>query len=205
MSAFVVDTVHIDLLVKVALEGPRDGVRTLPGMGPFPLRWWVPSPTGAKEPSVEDRAIEILTGHRDERPRMVMHGTECRLVAKGATPGQMSPDQLGSVWLTENVRSVMHRYPDTIEDGDLPGTGQQWREVYHWKDPKYTPTCAEAASLILGYDYQASEHPEYRQSEAFLIHGALTEAVLASLPGVDETPWSWNADTLAELRAGVRA
>lgn len=204
MSAFVVDSVHLDLLVRLAMEGPRDGAARLPGMGRFPLRWWVPAADGSTEPSPEDRAIEILTGQRAESPRMVLAGAECRLVACDAGPNQMDPSQLGDVLRIENVRSVMHVYPDTIESGSLPGTGEQWREVYRWTDPEYTPTCAEAAALIRSYSYQACEHPEWGDSLAFCIVQHLSDAVLASLPGMDEAPRSWSADTLDELRTGSR-
>lgn len=44
MSVFVVDTAHVDVLVRVALGGPSDGEQCGRSRGPFPLRWWVPVP-----------------------------------------------------------------------------------------------------------------------------------------------------------------
>ncbi len=198
MSCFVVDKVHIDLLVRLAMVGPR-------GVGWLPLRWWVPAADGSTEPSPEDRAIEILTGTSPDSVRRVLAGVMFQLVATDAGPFEMDPSQLGDVLRIENVRSVMHVYPDTIESGSLPGTGEQWRELYEWTDPEYTPTCAEAAALIRGYSNQACEHPEWSSSLAFAVVQHLSDALLASLPGIEEAPRLWNAETLEELRTGGRA
>ncbi|MDQ8045851.1 MAG: hypothetical protein REI11_14695 [Patulibacter sp.] len=205
MSAFVVDVAHIDVLVRVALAGPSDGShRGRRGRGPFPLRWWVPVP-GEVEPSTLDRALEVFTGEPPVEPRMVPKFLERRLRAPGHTdPLGVTPDELGSMWLGENVRSVMHLYPDTVDGGELPGTGSQWREPYRFTDPEYTLTCAQASAAILGYAGQACEHPDHHASEAFFALQALSEAVLRVLPGIDDAPHHWGPQQLHQARCTAR-
>lgn len=200
MSVFVVDTAHIDVLVRVALGGPSDGEQCGRSRGPFPLRWWVPVP-GEFEPSTVDRALAALTGVEPTDPRMVPKFIARRLVAPGDPhPDGVTPDQLGTLWFAENVRSVMSCYPDTVDGESLPGTGEQWREPYRFTDPGYTLSCAEASAAIRGFADQASEHPEYPTSEAFYALQSLAEAVLQVLPGVAAAPPFWEPQRIENAR-----
>lgn len=184
MSAYVVDRIHVDLIVRLAIAGPSDGEHH-GQFGPFPLRWWLPMP-GAP-----------LGGRHQEVTRCDgIHGT--------GTACPRFPSDVGAVLFAENIRSVMHRYPATQDGAPVPGAGEEWREAYAYTDPGYTFTAAEASAALGGLRYQSCEHPEWEASEAATILRALERSVLAALPGVRDAPHTWTAQDVADRRGVTR-
>lgn len=53
-------------------------------------------------------------------------------------------------------------------------------------------------------EYQSCEHPGWRESEAARFCDALRSHLIARLPGMDEAPWEWTAEKVAQARAAQR-
>jgi hypothetical protein len=90
----------------------------------------------------------------------------------------------------ENIKSVMHRYPqDTLDTA--PGghekppyitvTGKDYNN-----EKEYTPV--EILKLCAGYSYQACETPDWEQSIAFSLIHRIERAAISELPGYDDAP-----------------
>ena len=88
MSAWVCDREHFDVLVKAALVAQRDN----PGGVGQPLAWWQVHDVGG------------------------FSGWRRLYTLERGDPDEMTPSQLGQMLVSENVRSVHHRYPDTNPD-----------------------------------------------------------------------------------------
>lgn len=100
--------------------------------------------------------------------------------------------------VTENVRSVMHRYPDTIESGNLPGPiDHYWETPLRYSLQSKAPTAVEGLKLIQCYEYQSCEHPEWESSAAKAFCDALTSRLIGELAGYDEAPWEWSIPAAA--------
>lgn len=98
--------------------------------------------------------------------------------------------QAAEILLAENVRSVNHRYPDTVgHPENLPGVlaenGQAivFRPVY----PMISPLVALKACSC--YDYQACETDDYPTRLAAKIIDTIRHNAISRLPGYDEAPW----------------
>jgi hypothetical protein len=108
----------------------------------------------------------------------------------------------GQLLLSENIRSVEGRYPDTsAEAGNLPGS-----DAYYWLPYVFEPvvpdavrtgrlvrvgvgpvlTYAQLVNALRGYCYQSCEPGDWLQTEAYAVVTALREKLLAHLPGVEE-------------------
>lgn len=104
-----------------------------------------------------------------------------------------------------NIRSVAYRYPND-KDGERPGPSM--------KDADYTAFCAKVAqryagrppalrpvdilSLCAGYEYQACEDPNWRESLAARQMEWIRNKATRALPGYDDAPWSFNDRTIYE-------
>lgn len=76
--------------------------------------------------------------------------------------------------LDENLKSIGHRYPDAPRISDWFDEG----EAAFIYDAAAVPANARAALELLGcYDYQSCEHPEYRESFAYIYVMALQLAL----------------------------
>jgi hypothetical protein len=111
-------------------------------------------------------------------------------------------NELGELLVKENLSSIHCRYPDTITNPDAtPGPCEQyWLKPYEYRDPQYRMTCLEALNAIACYEYQSSEHPEWKQSQAREFCEHLRKRVVSVLPGINSTPWQWDEETLQERR-----
>jgi hypothetical protein len=99
-------------------------------------------------------------------------------------------DGVGAVLIAENVRSVRYRYPDSGDD--LPGPlAHYWAEPYHYRHPVRRPSPVEGLALLDGYEYQACECPDWRDTAAAELVDRLRSALIATLPGYDAAPWEW--------------
>lgn len=188
MSAYIVSIEHIDALVRVALSGAKDGEGGMPGDR---LTWSIDS----AQPWSRENVRELVPYE-----------------GFGTNFQPMSPDEFGDMLIRENARSVIGRYPDTLEGGTMPGpVDEYWTAPYQYPDgvkpmvpgmsaivvaahPNMTRaarllTCVEALKCIHCLTYQSCEHEEWESSEANSALQALTSRVTHSLPGYDAAPW----------------
>jgi hypothetical protein len=90
--------------------------------------------------------------------------------------------EIGRILMTENERSVAHRYGDNRLDemtGEETAANYKYRR---WRKP------LQALEVIKGcncFDYQACETDDYDQSLAKTIVGAIRERAVYKLPGYD--------------------
>ena len=105
-------------------------------------------------------------------------------------------DRAGQMLIDENVKSVCHRYGESVASDNLPGpTEAYWRTPYIYRlTNKHTPTPVEALKLISCYEYQSCEAPSWNNSEAYNFCQALREFLIPMLPGYNEAPWGWDEE-----------
>lgn len=180
MSAFMVDKEHVDLLVAVGIKGVR-------GRSVRPDHSWNRPSWYATDLSRLDPETVTTAMWRMER-RQIDYTTA---------------DEVGAMLVATNLDSIHARYPDTIEaPEETPGPIERyWEHEYRWADPRYVPTAVEALKAISCYEYQSCEHEGWEDSEAKRYCEALRDAVIHHLPGMDDAPWDWSAETIAERRA----
>jgi len=98
--------------------------------------------------------------------------------------------EIGRILLDENERSVRYRYPDCDVD-ELPGTIGQNAATYKFRR---WPTLLPALTVLKacdGFDYQASETPDYETSLAAIVIRAIRKWAITRLPGYSDAPgWS---------------
>ena len=100
--------------------------------------------------------------------------------------------EIGSILLTENERSVRHRYPDCAPD-DLPGTIGETAARYEFR---LYDGPVSAVAILKGcdcFDYQACETDDYESSLACTIIDAIRKRAITMLPGWDNAP-GWEFD-----------
>lgn len=101
---------------------------------------------------------------------------------QGARPNFLTREtagRVGAVLWAENVRSVNYRYrEDEIE------------QAYEFTRLRGHPTPVALMSLLHGFEYQACEHPGWRDSEAHAIVRRLERLAMTRLPGYSDAPWS---------------
>jgi hypothetical protein len=178
VSAWVVSKLDVDLLVKLALEGPSDGEEAW-ALGGDAFSWW----TGTTR-------VKAL-----------------RSDALPDGPDQMRPSTFGAMLQDECIASVRYRYNGESLDS-LPGTiDEAWRrgEPYEYTDPGYRMTIAEAFKLISCYEYQSCEHPEWGDSQAKRVCDALKDRLGMKVPGWNAAPWGWSPGQVAQRRLGKPA
>jgi hypothetical protein len=98
--------------------------------------------------------------------------------------------EVGQILKDQNARSVNFRYADSPNDdtraGDLP--------PFVWMPPftrgvPYDPV--KTLMAIDGFSYQASETPDWRETEAWAILHQLRARAIKTLPGYDDAgTWS---------------
>lgn len=113
--------------------------------------------------------------------------------------------------LLENIRSIEHRYPDTVgQDQGLPGpclsrfdmllACQAYARHYVEHFPRASGTerrfgPVDILELAHGYEYQSCETEDYHLTLAANQIRWINRAAIRSLPGHDEAPWSWTEHT----------
>lgn len=118
-------------------------------------------------------------------PLHVYHNGEGRYITHD------NADTIGQELWEENIKSVLYRYPgDTRENCPGP-VGENY--VYKHRLPKglfseiaYPVRVLKAAKC---YEYQACEHPEWRDSWAASFIDALKEHAIVALPGYEDAEW----------------
>lgn len=162
MSAYVVSDDHIDALLRAGLV-TRSG-----------LRWQAPE--SREESDYERGEVWGATAVENaQRVRRDLTTDTC--------------NETGRMLLMENVRSVAHRYDETIEEAHpeiltavFPASRVMGAKVMH-----YTPV--QVLKLISCYEYQSCEHPDWESSEAYAFCQALRAMMISRLPGYDDAPW----------------
>jgi hypothetical protein len=188
MSAFVVSKEHIDVLVQAALHGAKDSEPTYHG---DTLRWQI-DPAG---PFSRENVRELVAYE-----------------GASANYQPMTPDEFGDMLVRENVRSVIGRYPDTLDGTPMPGPIQEyWNAPYRFPEGVKPMVPGMAAIVVAAHpdiettvrrltsvevlktihclNYQSCEHAEWETSEAKSALEALSEAITHRLPGYDAAPW----------------
>jgi hypothetical protein len=186
VSAYVVPKEHVDLLVAVAIHGPSEAPTVNMAAG---VTWFdVP---GDQLRAGAHAAYEMsgLEGYWDF---IAEHRRSSR---------DIDPDALGQLLVNENVRSVLHRYPEAIDSGEVPGPAEHyWERLYRFRRRRYRPTAVEALKAVRCYVYQACEHDEWETSEAKQFCDALAWTLVRSLAGYEEAPWAWDEHEVASRR-----
>lgn len=96
--------------------------------------------------------------------------------------------------LTENARSVNHRYPGDQNDPTI---------VHHCEARFLRLTPVEVIKLCDCYDYQACETDDYPQTLACALIKTLRKHYITELPGYDDAAWELdNAPVVVKLRKG---
>ena len=170
MSAWMVNKQHIDALVHCAVWGPRRGLE-YPGDGWCSgghLSWWTVDPVVLHQLPYD----ALPTVRREAQPE--------------------SADAVGAMLVSENLASIHHRYPDTLDGGVIPGPHDaHWETPYAFAFVRPVPTPIEALKLIACYEYQSCEHPEWPASEAYSFCDALRHQLVGILDGYSAAPWGW--------------
>jgi len=105
---------------------------------------------------------------------------------------EQDADRIGVELWTENLRSIHHRYPDTLEGGEYPGpldfTPSQAHE-YVFPVTTRPLTAVEAIKAAHCLDYQSCEHDGWEASWSCRFLNALVGALTTHVPGYDEAAW----------------
>mgnify|MGYP001575503402 CR=1 FL=1 len=174
MSAWMVDKVHIDLLVQVAVEGPHGPVT--PAAAWHPFRYY----------AVPSRMLRVLS--LDQVKEFSRH-----VSLDGA-------EALGQMLAAQNAASVRHRYEDADGRGMIPS----WADAFYEYTPipplDPPPTVVELLKVIDCYEYQACETPGWPDTEAFQFCETLRARLTSLLPGYDAAPWGWEPEEISKRR-----
>lgn len=116
------------------------------------------------------------------------------------TEDQLNPrtnaDAIGRALWAENVRSVMHRYPDATPDR-VPGHCDMDHEsvTMYRCSPLTAPIVPVAVLKALDcYEYQSCEHDGWVTSHAKEFCDDLRGRMISELPGYDDAPWEITAE-----------
>lgn len=182
MSANLVDHDHVDALLTAGIAwSERPSTR---------VTWFDPAMTD------DERWADATARGQAWGPAAVELADQYRRVLTRATAGRV-----GQVLLTENVRSVCHRYDEDELATELSEVG-----VYTFRPLPGVPDPVVVLKAIDGYTYQSCEHAGWENSEAQAIVTALQGAAIAHLPGYDGGPgWSIGAEHRdVFVKAGAR-
>src|SRR5262245_1730456 len=112
-------------------------------------------------------------------------GNRVEITARNAT-------EIGRILLTENERSVRHRYPSDSPD-NLPGTIGEDAATYRfkqWGKPLSAVAILKGCDCL---DYQCCETDNYEESLAAAIVNAIRGRAIRQLPGYDQAS-GWEFD-----------
>ena len=101
--------------------------------------------------------------------------------------------EVGMMLWGENLASINARYPDTIEDESACPGPCDFEGSISVAGYRFTRTPRLEPVVILKgvscYEYQSCEHEGWKSSEAKAFCAALTDSMIALLPGYEEAPW----------------
>lgn len=124
----------------------------------------------------------FIVGH-DHIDALLTFATAEQATSNGVEITTANATEIGRILLTENERSVSHRYPG---DGDLPGTIGEEAAGYTFR-----PVTGVLAPLVIlkaceCFDYQSCETDDYRESEACRIVDVIRSRAISRLPGYSD-------------------
>lgn len=93
-------------------------------------------------------------------------------------------DDLGRMLWYQNFLSVAYRYGNRNSEA-LPGSRYETYKFEHYEGVDIVT----ALKQINCYQYQSSETPEWKNTEAYAFTQALKEHLIEKLPGYEEAPW----------------
>lgn len=129
-----------------------------------------------------------------------LHKTEVKtLDERNAFHRELTVDtvnDVGRLLLTANELSVAYHYRETP---DL-----LWIDEYEFERLPGAPDPLVVLNALGTYEYQACEHPGWRDSEAAAIIDALRTAAIEALPGYRDHAWGDITDRLVFVK-GTRA
>jgi hypothetical protein len=99
-------------------------------------------------------------------------------------------EEVGRLLLTENERSVYHRYPDS-KAGNLPGRIGEDVSSYRFRFIHAPLPAVVVLKSCDCFDYQACETDDYETSLAHAIVHAIRKECIRALPGYDGAPWGY--------------
>ena len=106
-------------------------------------------------------------------------------------------DKIGQALVDTNLSSIIHRYenaPDLVHENEI--------KPYQWPDlSEALTTPVETLNAISCYEYQASEHDEWKTSLARRYCAELRAYVCHSVPGFAEGGWTMLASKIEQRRA----
>lgn len=176
MSAYMVDAATIDAIVSAARQYP----------GQTGLSW-----------------ARLFPGKQPEAG--YSYHKFSRYASDDEAPETYNPNTIGRELWTENLRSIHHRYPDTLDPdgGEIPGplTFTEADPIIYQYGPGSRVVDVDplgALGAIRGYRYQACEHPEWHYSIAEAFTRALEESIIGWM--IERTGANaWTVDNLAEI------
>ena len=170
MSCFIVNELHIDLLVDVAFHGPCDSRPVCPDNA-WRSFYWSAGP------------VETMAQLQES------HYELDSAAAPGEFPRRLCEDDLGRLLVQANYESYQARYPDHsayVEVSD-----------YRWVRRPYQLSTVEALKAVACLIYQSCEHPDWKGSVAEEFLRALRLRLIDVLPGMESAPWEWTPEALA--------
>ena len=179
MSAFMVNHAHVDTMMTAGL--------TLAGAY-GPMRWQAP---GLMDDPDYDAVFQRGQPWGPEAIRLSKKYSRELVDATAST--------VGAMLLAENARSVGHRYDEDELAVELEQAG-----LYEFSRLGGRPHPVLVLKAISCYEYQACEHPGWRDSEAQVFCDALRDVAIRALPGYDDAPawevrdadaWKWRPES----------
>lgn len=152
MSAFLVSHNHISTMLSAGMSHHH------------PLSWYWPD-------------YNAIQSHESGQPWgpahvAVLQETQNKLTLDTA-------DRVGQMLLSENHKSVNHRYSESDDESRL----------YRYS-PRLQRPAVEILKLIDCYEYQSCEHPGWKKSEARKFCDVLRGKLIGQLPGYSDAKWS---------------
>lgn len=104
-------------------------------------------------------------------------------------------DEIATILHKDNVAAFVARYPSEVVDA-LPfaeGTVAKWHDSHGYQSFRGSDadlSLGQYAKLLECYDYQLSDHPEYRKTESERIVSRTTSYLLHQLAGYEKARYS---------------
>lgn len=122
-------------------------------------------------------------------------------------------DEVGRMLLRENERSIMYRYPDTATPEGAPIFDRMPGPIDYAGADAYAfpvssfpmPDPVHVLKILACFEYQACEHPAWRDSEAYGFCRSITNRLHAMLPGYNTGPWDYQHPAPVRRPEGVTA
>ncbi|PWQ97684.1 hypothetical protein [Leucothrix pacifica] len=95
-------------------------------------------------------------------------------------------NRIGEVLLKENHKSVAYRYREKFDE----------EERYSFTFYRLETQWPQVLSACKCWNYQACEHPDFKQSEAYELYLRLVFSTISNIPEVNHTHWCIGSDVI---------